>query len=399
VPKRGGSVDELRSLLNIPDGPDGERNWRLVLSWLTYALTPGGQYPVLVVVGPQGAAKSTAVRILRSILDPSTVPLRTAPRDEHNLYIDAESNWLLTFDNLSGMPAWLSDALCRLATGGGFSTRTLFSDRDQELFEATRPVAMNGISDIASRSDLLDRAVIVNLPAIEEKDRRLKKAINADLGRIAPGVLGFLLDAVAAGLANVDSVDVARLPRMADYAVWGMATEVALGGELGSFMEAYAGSREDATQTALSASPVAPYLYKLADAHKGLEDAWEGTPTQLWGILGDAAGDDLRRTKDWPGSPAALTAIINRLAPSLREVGVHVDKPTKSHKAGRLLRVYFALSEGGDDDSRGGDDDENGSVPPETPIDKPDSGLGDDGDDGDGDIHGDEDGEGWDAEV
>jgi hypothetical protein len=401
-PTRGGSVDGLRSLLNISRDADGERNWRLILSWLAYAFVPDGQYPLLVVIGPQGAAKSTAVQVLRSVIDPNVVPLRTAPRDEHNLYIDAESNWLLTFDNLSSMPPWLSDALCRLATGGGFSTRTLYSDRDQELFKATRPVAMNGISDIASRPDLLDRAVMVNLPAIAEEDRKLKKVINAELARIAPGVLGFLFDAVAAGLAKAAGVDERRLPRMADYATWGIATEEALGGESGSFMQAYAGSREDATQTALAASPVAPYLYKLAESHEGLEAAWQGTPTQLWVALGDAAPEDLRRTKEWPGSPAALTQVINRLAPSLSEIGVRVERPTQSRKGGRVLRVYFQQpdpGDGEDDDGGGGDDGENVGVPQETPIGRPDSGLGDEGDAGDDDIPEGSGDKEWDVEL
>jgi hypothetical protein len=227
-PTRGGSADGLRGLLNIPHDRNGDRNWRLIMSWLAYAFTPGGKYPLLIIIGPQGAAKSTAERILRGILDPNTVPLRTAPRDEHNLYIDAESNWCIAFDNLSGIPLWLSDALCRLSTGGGFSTRTLFSDQDQELFEATRPVMMNGISDIANRPDLLDRSVIINLPAIPEEERKLEKRIFARVDAIAPSVLGFVFDAVVEGLNRVGDVNIDRLPRMADFAVWGMATEVAL---------------------------------------------------------------------------------------------------------------------------------------------------------------------------
>jgi hypothetical protein len=52
------------------------------------------------------------------------------------------------FDNLSGLPPWLSDTLCRLTSGGAFSTRRLFSDRDEILFTAARRVILNGIEDI-----------------------------------------------------------------------------------------------------------------------------------------------------------------------------------------------------------------------------------------------------------
>ncbi len=392
-PTRGGSADGLRGLLNIPHDRNGDRNWRLIMSWLAYAFTPGGKYPLLVIIGPQGAAKSTAERILRGILDTNAVPLRTTPRDEHNLYIDAESNWCIAFDNLSGIPLWLSDALCRLSTGGGFSTRTLFSDRDQELFEATRPVMMNGISDIANRSDLLDRAVIVNLPAIPEEERKLERAIYAELESIAPGVLGFVLDAVAEGLAGVGDVSLERLPRMADFSVWGVATEEALGGDAGGFLRAYLGSRDDATQTALDAWPVVSVLYDFASKHAPSAEkpdaAWEGTATDLWAKLNYDADDDLRRTKDWPGAPSALSAQLNRLAPSLREVGVRVERPTSSHKAGRKWRVYFEKPEpgdAGDGDAATGDGDVSDAVPPETPTGRPNTGSGDAGGAGDGDI-------------
>ena len=61
---------------------------------------------------------------------------------------------------------WLSDALCRLATGGGFGTRQLYSDDEESLFEARRPVLLNGIEEVAVRGDLLDRSLIVTLSPI-----------------------------------------------------------------------------------------------------------------------------------------------------------------------------------------------------------------------------------------
>ena len=113
---------------------------------------------MLGLQGEQGSAKTTTARGFRELVDPSTVPVRAAPKDERDLMIAATNGWVINLDNLSRLPAWLSDAICRLATGGGFATRELYTDADEVLFNATRPVIVNGIEELATRSDLLDRA-------------------------------------------------------------------------------------------------------------------------------------------------------------------------------------------------------------------------------------------------
>jgi hypothetical protein len=157
-PARGGSISELRHLINIGD----DKNWILVLSWLVAACRPQGPYPLLILHGEQGSAKSTTAKLLRRIIDPATAPLRTPPREERDLLIAANNSLVVAYDNLSGIPQWLSDALCRLATGGGFSTRELYTDTEEVILDLTRPVILNGIDHLAERPDLADRAIILN---------------------------------------------------------------------------------------------------------------------------------------------------------------------------------------------------------------------------------------------
>ena len=337
------ALETLRSLLNIGDSADGERNWRLMLAWLAQGFTPTGPYPVLTLLGPQGAAKSTAQRILRNIVDASTVPLRSAPRDEHNLYIDARSGWVIALDNMSSLPMWLSDALCRLATGGGFSTRQLYTDQDQILFEAMRPVILNGIGDVVTRPDLLDRSLIINLPPIPREARKLERVLDAEVEASKSGILAALFNAVSVGLATLQSVKLDGLPRMADFARWGTATEQALGGEPGSFMKAYTASQDEAVETALESWPVVETLVVFARGFEGDEGAWEGTATELFNILNEKTDDDLKRSKDWPKQPNKLTEQLNRLGPSLAEIGVYVVRGA-SHKRGRKIKVFCAES-------------------------------------------------------
>jgi len=317
VPERGGTLEELRRLVNVTD----EDSWRLMVAWLVQALRPTGPYPVLLLQGEQGSAKSTAERLLRALVDPSAAPLRTTPRNEHDLFIAATSAWVVAFDNISNLHPWLSDALCRLSTGGGFSTRTLYENREQELFDATRPAIFNGITDVATRPDLLDRALIVTLPHIPEEDRKPEAELWAAFDKARPSILGALFDAVSGALGAVSSLRLERMPRMADFALWATAAEEALGWAPGSFLRAYTGNREEATETALDADPVGIAVRTFMEVRK----EWSGTAGELWKALNELADDDIRHSRAWPGAPNALSGRLKRLAPALRRVGIEYE--------------------------------------------------------------------------
>jgi hypothetical protein len=164
VPITGGSVETLRAFLNV----QSDQDFVLVVAWALAVLRNKGPYPALVLSGEQGSAKSTFSAILRALLDPNTAPLRALPREDRDLFIAASNGHVLAFDNVSGLPAWISDTLCRLATGGGFAVRQLYTDQDEVLFDAARPVILNGIEDIVTRPDLADRAVFLPLEPIPE---------------------------------------------------------------------------------------------------------------------------------------------------------------------------------------------------------------------------------------
>ena len=339
VPSGEGTLDGLLDLLNLGDGKEGKRNRILILAWLSHAYLPTGPYPVLTLTGPQGAAKSHALRILRSLVDPSRAPGSTKPRSEHDAYIDASANWVIAYDNLPTVPPWLSNVLCDLATGGGFRTRQLYTNRDQEIFADCRPIILAGIGSVATRADLLDRAALVNLPRIDPKARRKEAVINRRLSEVQPEILSALLDAVAVGLAKKDTVNLDELPRMADFAVWGIATEGILGAEPGEFMAAYAGSRQDASDTALEAWAPSDTFIEFAHRFVGEENAWEGTASELLSKLNnDAQDEDLKRAKEWPKSASSLSGQLGALIPDLLEVGISVTSRRNMKK--RVLRVF-----------------------------------------------------------
>src|SRR5438874_2032384 len=168
VPQQGGSIETLNSFLNLASRDD----FVLIVAWLLAALRPGGPYPLLAISGEQGSAKTVLSKLLKALIDPNAAPVRALSREDRELMIAANNGYLLAFDNLSGLPIWLSDALCRLASGGSFAVRQLYTDDGEVLLEAARPILVNGIEEVVSRPDLGDRAIFPILAPIGEVQRR-----------------------------------------------------------------------------------------------------------------------------------------------------------------------------------------------------------------------------------
>jgi hypothetical protein len=315
APSRGGSLDALWPFVNVAS----EDARRLVAAWLVAGMRPRGPYPVLILHGEQGAAKSWTARALRSLLDPNDAALRAEPRDGRDLAIAARNGWVVALDNVSSLSVWLSDAICRLATGGGFATRELYSNQEEVIFAAQRPVIINGIEEVATRGDLIDRALILYLPPVADERRRDEETLGAELDQARPLILGALLDAVSTALARVEAVRLERAPRMADFARWAIAAAPGLGGGPAEFLAAYAANRRGAVEITLEASLIADPVMEIAR-----NGGFTGTATELLQRLEREVIDTTRARKNWPGGPHVLAGQLRRLAPSLRRVGVEI---------------------------------------------------------------------------
>lgn len=345
TPEHGGDLQRLRQFVNM----ESEDDWRLLVSWILAALRPAGPYPVLVIHAEQGAGKSTLCRILRSLVDPNTAGLRTTPRDERDLVIAANNGWLIALDNLSHLPDWLSDALCRLATGSGFATRELYSNDEETIFSASRPIMINGIEELATRGDLLDRSVILSLPAIPEDKRQDEEAFWTAFEAERPKILGALLEIVCQGMVNLPTVQLSVLPRMADFAKWACAVAPACGWTPEDFLCAYQEKREASHGLVLEASAVAPVLCAMLANTQ--DSQWEGTASELLTTLEQEAqggstspgtfkaASDATKQKSWPKNGRSLSNALRRLAPTLRAVGITVDYRREPDTGRRLITL------------------------------------------------------------
>ena len=335
IPMSGGSIETLRGFLNVKS----DAEFVLVVAWALACLRNRGPYPVLALSGEQGSAKSTFAAILRALLDPNTAPLRALPREDRDLFIAASNGHVLAFDNISGLPGWISDTLCRLATGGGFAVRQLYTDQDEVLFDAARPVILNGIEDIVSRPDLADRAVFLTLEPIPEERRRPEQELRAAFAAERPRILGVLLDAVATGLAMLPQTKLDKLPRMADFALWATACEKALW-PAGTFWSAYCGNRNEAVESVIDGDPVAIAVRGLMTP----PTEWTGTASELLGALSEQAGERVAKSKTWPDSPRALTGKLRRAGTFLRKIGIEIGHERVGHARTRIIRITAAPS-------------------------------------------------------
>lgn len=341
-PVSGGDLGRLRAFLNVE--PD---QWVLVLGWLLASLAPGGPYPVLILTAEQGSGKSTVARLLRALFDPNEAPLRSEPRDNRDLMIAARNGAVVALDNLSRLSRGESDDLCRLATGGGLSTRTLYTNDDETLFSETRPVLLTGIEDLADRGDLLDRAILVGCPTIRPEARRTERELWEAFEAERPALLGALLDAVAEGLRNLPTTKLPALPRMADATLWITACEPAVGLAKGTFARAYAENRRGANDLALDVSPVPAEVRAVLAANKG---EWHGSASELLEALDARASDGTKRLRAWPKSAQSLGNLLRRIAPNLREAGVDVNFESEGRgaKKRRVIRIaYFPVGPSG----------------------------------------------------
>jgi hypothetical protein len=324
VPEHGGSIHDIACAIGLT-GDDAI----LITAWLLGALRPTGPYPVLSLSGEQGAGKSTRARMIRGLIDPHEADLRAEPREVRDLMIAASSGWVVAFDNLSRVPDWFSDALCRVSTGGALGARTLYTDSDETILSAMRPIVLTGIAELGTRADLLDRCISLTLPTLDDLRRCTETDLWASYKRMRPRLLGALLGAVSCALGREPGVRLPALPRMADWTRWVTAAEPACGWVGGTVLRVYVNSRQEATETLLDGD-------LLAGAIRRLPLPWAGRTAELLTTITPST----RVPQAWPGSPRALSAALRRLAPSLRRVGISIVLPQGARTGReRIIRI------------------------------------------------------------
>lgn len=317
---------ELRNLLNVDEG-----SWPLVAGWLVAAFMLNIPHPLLILGGEQGTGKSTAARLLAGLADPSPAPLRSEPRDPEQWAIAASGSWIVVLDNISNIPRWLSDALCKAVTGDGLVRRRLYSDNDLAVLSFRRCIIITSIDPGAMRGDLGDRLVLVDLERIPDDHRRTEAELEAAYQAARPRLLGALLSAASRTLAALPSVQLPTMPRMADFARVLAALDAACpeltGGRAFALFNA---QRQRIAGEVVESDIVAAAVVRMIEAR----GQWSGTARDLLEVL---TPQPLPR--GWPASPRGLSGHLRRVVPALRGVGIEVIIPQTRTSGGRIIRI------------------------------------------------------------
>lgn len=311
TPNRQGNISPLWEVVNIP-----EHYRLLVVAWLVDCLRPDTPYPLLELLGEQGSAKSSSQETIRKIIDPSACNLRGAPKSPEDVFISGASNHLVSCENVSHLAAPIQDAMCTVATGGGFAKRRLYSDSDETVIQAKRPIILNGISASVTQQDLVSRALTLELPRLA--DAKLKNSLDDLFERNYSGILGSLLNIAADALKHLpeSSLPPEKRPRLIEFAYLGMATAKAMGQPPEAFMQQFEKAREDGLERTLDASPVAGAIREWAEVNRTLADY----SAKQWLEL--LAGFKQNSETGWPKSPKGLGDAMRRAAPALRQLGI-----------------------------------------------------------------------------
>lgn len=329
-PVPGGDINRLWELVNIP-----EKERPLVLAWLLEACRPDTPFAVLELSGIQGSAKSSTQKRLRTLIDPSSAPLRSIPKTVEDGFVSAGNNWIMSLDNLSHLSASMQDAFCIMATDGAFAGRTLHTNADETVIQIKRPVLISGINSVVTAQDLTSRTVHVELPAIDT--RLLESELDTAFEAAWPEIFGGLLDLFVQTLAKLPTAKPpCELYRMADFNLLGEAMMQAQGDKPGAFTALYGENIQDSVSRSIESSPVAVAVAQMVE-ESPYQMVFEGTYKELLDRLLKYKADG----EGWPKSEKGLAGSLKRQIPALQSVGVIVipERGMKQSKKGRTVTI------------------------------------------------------------
>lgn len=325
----GDGLAKLHGLLNTD-----EEHFRLLVAWLVACFIPDLPHPILTFRGEQGTGKSYAAKMVIGIVDPSGAPKRTAPRDIKSWATQAFNSWALCIDNVSIIPDWLSDALCRAVTGDGIVDRALYTDDDVVVLEFRRVLAMTTIDAGSLAGDLAERLLTIGLNLIPDDKRREEAEMDQAYTDAHASILASLFDLLAQVLKVLPDVELNERPRMADFARVLAAVDQVQGW---STLESYKAGARDAVADVLEGEPFAQAVVALVDR--------SGPLTLTASELLERVTTPDKLPKKWPKDSTRAGGQLKRLAPALRTIGINVDDSERQPKGNRSRLYKLTTSE------------------------------------------------------
>jgi len=305
-----------------------KKNKTLFLVWLVSCFIPEIVHAATIIYGNQGSAKTTACRLLKSLIDPSLLGTLTLKSGD-SLNINFQQHWYVPFDNISHISPELSDMLCKSITGEGLQVRKLFTNGEDHIFFYKRIISLNGINVCANRPDLLQRSILIELSPIPDTKRRLESEVYASFERDRPQILAGIFDTVSRAMDIYPTSELHKFPRLADFCKWGYAIAEGIQKGLGEeFLEELESNTRDQNLEAINSDPVASLIVHFMSTQK----TWEGTVTKLYNALRVEAVErkiELNK-KFFPGDAVALGKHLRRIITNLEGFGINLTVRSKN---------------------------------------------------------------------
>lgn len=318
LPKENGDINKIFDYINLKE------DHVLFLCWMVSCFVPEIPHAISIIYGEKGAAKSTACEILKMLIDPSVLEHMTLENDQRTLVINLTNHWYLPFDNVSAISSSTSDMLCRAVTGGGVQQRKLCTNAEDYVFKFKRCLSINGINNVATRADLLDRSILFELKRISGKDRKEIREVYENFEKDRESILGGIFDVLSKAMRLYDSVKLESLPRMADFARWGYAIGEALGGYGTEFLDEYKKNQQSRNYEIINLDIVGWLIVQFMEER----ECWSGYAQELFNQLKEIAernGIDFR-SSEMPKQPNGLTRRMGAIKSNLEDVGISYVK-------------------------------------------------------------------------
>ena len=333
TPERNGNLDILDKWFRYKD----ENHLIIQKVILVASLIPNIARPIQVLHGEKGSSKTSTMKLVRDIIDPAIVPVVSTPKTIDDLAVYISKNYVPCFDNIDTISNQVSDLLCIAVTGGGHTKRKLYTDDEEQVMFFQRFIVLNGINVVATRPDLLDRCILLELERIPPNERKEEKVLREEFDKDKPIILGAIFETLSKAMSIYDQVELNNLGRMADFTRWGYAIAEVLGIGGDKFLEAYLNNQNNANIEVLESHPVGFAMYKFMED----KTVWSGSPTKLLSELEIVAGFEKIDTtnSNWAKTPNVLSRRLNEIKSNLLDLGIEFERSKGKNREIKITRM------------------------------------------------------------
>ena len=331
VPVEGGQITKIFNFINMPP-----KFKVLLLVNLIADFIPDIDYPVTIFWGKPGTGKTSACRILKSLVDPSVADIISFPSSEREMIQVMSKNHMTVFDNISRISWQASDILCRASTGGAFMSRELYKDDSDIIRKLHQPVVLNGLYQLGVANDLISRSMFFELEEIDSTSMEPTSQFLKRFEQEKPFILGRIFDCVSGALKNKKTIKIADHDRMGDFKDWGVAIASTFkSGGVSAFLKQLEKMGTIRNREALLGQPLA----NAVELYIKRKHHFKGSATTLYKDLCEEAKHNKINIKHplWPQGANAMTRFLNNIDANLAQAGISYEHSRK--RSGSIIEL------------------------------------------------------------